>query len=148
MFKLNAKFDGDLLLYSLSDFECDGHTVHMLSQQRLLPPLTSTVTSSLFAHAHSSPLSLDAGLQRCRAHCSRCINNGWAFSRQPSYTLHLMQYTYQGVFLHCSKQFLNSSILMPFTVPAIFLFHLFHIGKTFPSENFFHPGETKKIPLG
>ena len=30
MFKLNAKFDADSLLYSLNHFECDGHTVHML----------------------------------------------------------------------------------------------------------------------
>ena len=27
MFKLNPKFDADLLLYSLNHFECDGHTV-------------------------------------------------------------------------------------------------------------------------
>ena len=60
MFKLNAKFDADLLLYSLSHFECDGYTVHMLIQWCLPPPLTSTVTSSLFTHAHSSPLSLAA----------------------------------------------------------------------------------------
>ena len=32
MFKLNAKFDADSLLYSLSYFECDNHTVHMLTQ--------------------------------------------------------------------------------------------------------------------
>ena len=32
MFKLNAKFDADLLLYMLSHFECDGHTGHMLTQ--------------------------------------------------------------------------------------------------------------------
>ena len=31
MFKLNAKFDADSLLYWLSHFECDGHTVHMLN---------------------------------------------------------------------------------------------------------------------
>ena len=30
-----------------SHFECDGHTVHMLIQWRLPPPLTSTVKSSL-----------------------------------------------------------------------------------------------------
>ena len=30
MFKLNVKFDAYLLLYSLSHFECDSHTVHML----------------------------------------------------------------------------------------------------------------------
>ena len=57
MLKLNAKFDADLLLYLLGHFECDNHTVHMLTQQRLLPPLTSTV-KSLFTHAHSSPLFL------------------------------------------------------------------------------------------
>ena len=64
MFKLNTKFDADSLLYSLSHFECDGHTVHMLTQQHLPPPLTSTVKSSLFTHAHSSPLSLAARLHR------------------------------------------------------------------------------------
>ena len=67
MFKLNVKFDADSLFYSLSHFECDGHTVHMLTQQHLPPPLTSTVKSSLFTHAHSSPLSLAARLHRCRA---------------------------------------------------------------------------------
>ena len=66
MFKLNAKFDADSLLYSLSHFECDGHTVHMLTQRRLPPPLTSTVKSSLFTHAHSSPLSLATRLHWCR----------------------------------------------------------------------------------
>ena len=38
MFKLNAKFDADSLLYSLSLFECHGHTVHMLTQGYLPPP--------------------------------------------------------------------------------------------------------------
>ena len=37
MFKLNAKFDADLLLYLLSHFECDGHTVHMLTQCTYCP---------------------------------------------------------------------------------------------------------------
>ena len=55
MLKLNAKSDADLSLYPLSHCECDCHTVHMLTQQRLPPPLTSTVKSSLFTHAHSSP---------------------------------------------------------------------------------------------
>ena len=53
MFKLNAKFDADSLLSSLSYFECDGHTVHMLTQWHLLPPLTSAVKLSLFIHALS-----------------------------------------------------------------------------------------------
>ena len=44
MFKLNAKFDADSLLCLLSHFECDGHTVHMLTQGHLPPPRTSTVT--------------------------------------------------------------------------------------------------------
>ena len=51
MLKLNAKFDADLLLYSLSHFECDGHTVHMLTQWCLPSLLTNTAESSLFTHA-------------------------------------------------------------------------------------------------
>ena len=85
MFKLNAKFNADSLLYLLSHFECDSHTVHMFIQQCLLPPLTSTVKSSLFTHAHSSPLSRAARLHQCHTNHSCCINNGWTFSRQASY---------------------------------------------------------------
>ena len=43
IFKLNAKLDADSLLYLPNYFECDGHTVHMLTQWHLLSPLTSTV---------------------------------------------------------------------------------------------------------
>ena len=57
MLKLHTKLNADLLLYLLSHFECDGHTVHTLTQWHLPPPLTSTVKSSLFTQAHSSPLS-------------------------------------------------------------------------------------------
>ena len=51
-------------------------------------------------------------------------------------------------FFHCSKQFLNSSILMLFSASAISLFHLFPIRKTFSSEEFFHLGKQKKLLLG
>ena len=85
MFKLNRKFDADWLLYSLSHFECPGHTVHMHTQRHLLPPLTSAVKSSSFTHVHSSPLSLAARLHRCCANCSHCIDTGWAFPGQTSY---------------------------------------------------------------
>ena len=85
MFKLNAKFDTDSLLYLLSRFECDDHTVHMLTQQHLPPPLTSTV-KSLFTHTHSSPFLLAARLHRCCANHSYYINNGWAFSGQTLYS--------------------------------------------------------------
>ena len=68
LFKLNAKFDADSLLYLLSHFECDKiRTVHMLTQRCLLPPLTSTVKLLLFTHVHSSPLSLAARLHWCCA---------------------------------------------------------------------------------
>ena len=80
MFKLNGKFDTDSLLYWLSHLECNGHTVHMLTQQHLPPPWTSTVMASLFTHAHSSPLSLAARLHRCCVNCSCYVNNGWTFS--------------------------------------------------------------------
>ena len=82
MFKLKAKFDVDSLLYSLSHFECNSHTVHMLTQCRLPPPLTSTVKLSLFTHAHSSPLPLAARLHQCCINHSHYINNGWTFSGQ------------------------------------------------------------------
>ena len=62
MVKVYEKSDADSLLYSLSHFECNSHTVDKLTQQCLLPPLTSTVKSSLFTHVHSSPLSLAARL--------------------------------------------------------------------------------------
>ena len=70
MFKLNAKFDVDLLLHSLSHVECDGHTVRKLTQWHPPPPLTRTVKSSSFTHAHSSPLSL--GVRLHRRHENRC----------------------------------------------------------------------------
>ena len=82
MFKLHTKYDADSLLYLLTHFECDGHTVHVFAQQPLPHPLTSTVKSSLFTHAHSSPLSLAARLHRCHANCSHYINNGCTFSGQ------------------------------------------------------------------
>ena len=43
MFELDTKVHAHSLLYSVSHFECNGHTVHMLTQRHLPPPLTSTV---------------------------------------------------------------------------------------------------------
>ena len=82
MLQFNTKSDTRSLFYSLSHFEFYGHTIHMLTQW---PPLTSTVKSSLFMHAHSSPLSSAARLHRCRANHPRYINNGWTFSGQTLY---------------------------------------------------------------
>ena len=84
MCELNAKFDADFLFYSLRHFECDGHTVHMLTQQHLPPPPTSTVKSSVFTHVPSSPLSLTARLHRSHTNHSHYSNNGWTFSGQIS----------------------------------------------------------------
>ena len=75
------------LFYSLSHFECDSHTVHMLTQWHLPPPLTSTVKLSLFMHAHSSPLSVVARLHCLRANHCHFINNGRTFSGQTSYII-------------------------------------------------------------
>ena len=96
MFKFNAKFNADSLLYLLSHFECDGHTVHMLSQQPLPPPLTSTVRLSLFMRMHSSPLSLAAKLYGCHANHSHYVNNGWTFSGQ-TYSLHVSNNSSPGI---------------------------------------------------
>ena len=83
MFKLNAKCDTDLLLYSVNHFESDGHTVHTLTQWHLPSPLTSTVKSSLFTHVHSSPLSLAARLLRCRVNHSHYITMAGLFLDRP-----------------------------------------------------------------
>ena len=48
-------------------------------------------------------------------------------------------------FFYCSSQFLNSSIFMSFSASAMFWFHLFHISKTFPFEDFFHQENKKKV---
>ena len=92
VFKLNAKFDVDSLLYSLSHFECDSQTVHTLTQWCLLPPLPSTIKSSLFTHVHSSPLSLAARLHSHCANPSRYMNNGWTFSKQTSHLWSTLQF--------------------------------------------------------
>ena len=73
---------------TLRHFECDSHTVHMLTQWRLLHPLTSTVKLSLFMHAHSSPSSLSARLYRYHTNSSY-ISNGWPFSGQTLYVYFL-----------------------------------------------------------
>ena len=93
MFKLNTECDADLLLYLLSHLECDSHTLHMLTA-----PLTGTVKSSLFMHAHSSPLSLAARLYQCRANHSRYISDGWTSPGQTSSYIHIytiFRYSYQ-----------------------------------------------------
>ena len=84
--KLNAKCDADSLLYLLSHFECNSHTVHMLTRRFLPSPPTSTAKSSLFMHAHSSPCSLAARLHQCHPNHSYYTDNGWTFSGQISYT--------------------------------------------------------------
>ena len=52
-----------------------------------------------------------------------------------------MQYTYQDDFSTAHK-LLNMSILMPFSVSAVFS-HLFHISKMFPFEYFFIQGNKR-----
>ena len=103
MFKLNTKFDTDLLLYSLSHFECNSHAVHVLTQRRLLSPLTSTVKSSLFTHVHSSPLSLAARFHPCSANPHTVLvvfNNGRNFSGQTSH----VQTQSRLVVAQCSRE--------------------------------------------
>ena len=90
MFKCNAKSDAYLSLYSLSHFECNRHTVHMLTRWYLPPPLTSTAKLSLLTQAHSSPLALATRLHQCHSNHSHCINNSWTFSRSTSYSAFLL----------------------------------------------------------
>ena len=89
MFKLNAKFDADSLLYSLNHFQCDVHTAHMHTVRCLPPPLTNTVKLSVFnmcipVHSPWPPGYVDvtqiilvllkvAGLFPVRPHIHVCI---------------------------------------------------------------------------
>ena len=92
-----AKFDANVLLYLLSHFECDDHTVHMLTQLRPQPPLTSTVKSLLFTFVHFSPPSLAARLHQCHVNYSSYFNNGWNISIQVSYHTYIHTYTHTAL---------------------------------------------------
>ena len=85
-------------------FEWDSHTAHTLTQWCLPPPLTSTVKSSLFAHAHSSPLSLAVRLHRRLANSSHHINIGWNFPR-------LCTYSHTSVLCHWDLLYFHSFVL-------------------------------------
>ena len=82
MFKLNAKPNADLSLYSLSHFECGTH-----APWRANTTSTDYNSETVIVHtcAYSSPLSSAARLHQCRVNCSCYINNGWNFSGQTSY---------------------------------------------------------------
>ena len=62
-------------------------------------------------------------------------------------TLHLMQYIYWDIFVHCSKHFLNLSILMSFSTPAVFCFTSSTVAKHFLLRNFFILRNKKKKTL-
>ena len=83
MFKLNAKLDVDLLLYSFWHFEWDSHTVYMFTQWNILIPLTSTVIIVCTCAFQSTLLA--SRLHKWCANCSCYIYNGWNLSRQTSY---------------------------------------------------------------
>ena len=59
-------------------------------------------------------------------------------------TLYLVQSTYRDVFFHCSKQFLNSLILMLFNASAIFCFTSSTMTKHFPLRTLFIQRNKKK----
>ena len=100
-----------LIIALLSHFECDGHTVHTLTQWRLPPPLTSTVKSSLFMDVHSSPLSLAARLHWCHTNYSCYVNNGWTFSGQTLYIIYPYICIYTCTHTHTYSLLLNSLFL-------------------------------------
>ena len=51
-------------------------------------------------------------------------------------------------FFRCSKQFLNLSIFMPFSVSAVFCFTSSTSSKCFPLKTFFIWGNTQKVSEG
>ena len=85
LLKLNTTFDADSLFYMFSHFECYGHTVHMLTQWPLMPPLIRTVKSSFFTLAHSNPPSLPASLHQCQANHFHYISMVGHFPDSPEY---------------------------------------------------------------
>ena len=79
MFKLNTKFNADLLLFSVilnamaTQYTCSLNGIYRL--------YWLVQWSLIVTHAHSSPLSLAARLHWCHANHSHYINNGWTFPR-------------------------------------------------------------------
>ena len=71
-----------------------------------------------------------------------CLN----FSHLKS-TLHLMRYTSWDVFSTVQNSFGTHTFWCLLVLLPFFLFHLFHISKTFPFEDFFTQGNTKKVTL-
>ena len=61
----------------------------------------------------------------------------------PFDAMHLLR-----LFFHCSKQFLNLLILMPFSTSAIFCFTSPTSAKHFPLKTFFIQGNKKKVAKG
>ena len=52
-------------------------------------------------------------------------------------------------FFHCLKQFLNLSVLMPYSASAVFFcFGSSTLAQFFPLRTFFHPGKQRKDTLG
>ena len=70
-----------------------------------------------------------------------CLN----FSHLQS-TVHLMQYAILSLFSYCSKQFLNSPILMLFSASAVFCFT--SSSKLFPLRTFFTRVNKKIVAWG
>ena len=99
MFELYTKSDTDLLLYWLSHFECNSHTVHMLTQPCLPPPLTATM-KSLFTHAHSSLRPLPSKLHWCCTSHSHYVTMAGLF---PDRLHHIID-------LHCFLSLVSSSV--------------------------------------
>ena len=83
MSKLDAKSDADLLLYSRSHFECNGHTGHTLTQGLLPPPLTNKYSEVVIVHTCASQSTLLGCQVTSMSHKhSHYIHNGWTFSEE------------------------------------------------------------------
>ena len=82
---LMAKFNADSLLYSLSDFECDSHTVHMLIQGIYHPHWL--VSEVIIVHACTFQSTLLGCQFTSMSHTCSHINSGWTLSGQTSYII-------------------------------------------------------------
>ena len=112
------------------------------SQLLIIPEMQTEVT--MWSHSHPRDwLNLDNLYEGGPKNTPEFIYKNCVF------IFTCLNFSHLQRFFHCSEQFLNSSILTPFSASAFFfLLYLFHISKMFPFEDFFFNLGKQKKSLG
>ena len=123
MFKLNAKSDADVLLYSLSHFEVMA-TQYTHSLNGMYCPHWLVHWSCYLSCAHSSPLSLAARLHWRHPNHSHYINNGWIF---PGQTLFYI-YTHTSIrFTYYKLYYVLTQYVCAHNIGYVYMYNLLHM---------------------